>query len=135
MARDPFQYAVVRVVPRVDRGEFVNAGVIVFCRARRYLAARVELDEQRLAALAPAPALDELRGHLDNLVSIAAGEEAAGPVARLTQSERFHWLSAPSSTVIQTSPVHTGLCDDPDEVLEHLMSALVRRPPAPGGSP
>jgi Protein of unknown function (DUF3037) len=130
VSREPFQYAVVRVVPRVERAEFVNAGVILFCRARRYLAARIALDERRLAALAPAPS--GLREHLDTLVRIAAGDEDAGPIARLSQSERFHWLSSPSSTVIQTSPVHTGLCDDPDEVLRHLMATLVL---APGEEP
>jgi hypothetical protein len=126
VSREPFQYAIVRVVPRVDRGEFINVGVILFCRARRYLAARIALDERRLDALGPAPA--GLRTHLDTLVRIAAGEDDAGPIARLSQSERFHWLSAPSSTVIQTSPVHTGLCEDPHELLEHLMRTLVVAP-------
>jgi hypothetical protein len=126
VSREPFQYAIVRVVPRVDRGEFINAGVILFCRARRYLAARVALDERRLEALGPAPS--GLREHLDTLVRIAAGADDAGPIARLSQSERFHWLSSPSSTVIQTSPVHTGLCDDPDELLDHLMRTLVVAP-------
>jgi len=132
VAREPFQYAVVRIVPRVERGEFVNVGVIVFCRTRRYLAARVELDERRLAAIGPAPA--GLREHLDALVAVAAGEEDAGPIARLPQSERFHWLTSPSSTVIQVSPVHTGMCEDPADVVEHLMATLVRAPPdaAPG---
>ena len=129
MAREPFQYAVLRIVPRVEREEFVNAGVIVFCRTRRYLAARIELDERRIAALGPTPS--GLREHLDALVAIAAGDEDAGPIARLPQSERFHWLTAPSSTVIQVSPVHTGLCDEPEEVLDHLMTALVRATPAP----
>jgi hypothetical protein len=123
VSRDPFQYAVVRVVPRVERGEFVNAGVILYCRPRRYLAARIALDERRLAAVGPAP--PGLREHLETLVRIAAGDADAGPIARLDQSERFHWLSSPSSTVIQTSPVHTGLCDDPEEVLDHLMATLV----------
>jgi len=128
VSREPFQYAIVRVVPRVERGEFINVGVILFCRARRYLAARIALDERRLEALGPAP--PGVREHLDTLVRIAAGEDDAGPIAGLSQSERCHWLSSPSSTVIQTSPVHTGLCDDPDELLEHLMRTLVA---APGG--
>ena len=92
----PFQYAIVRVVPRVERGECMNVGVVFFCRPRRYLAAR-----------------------------IAEGDSEAGPVARLEQSERFHWLVAPSSTVIQTSPVHTGLSDDPEETLARLLEKLV----------
>ena len=121
----PFQYAVVRVVPRVERGECMNVGVVFFCRPRRFLAARIALDEARLAAFAPARALAEGRAHLDALERIAAGDEGAGPVARLDQSERFHWLVAPSSTVIQTSPVHTGLCEDPEATLAALLEKLV----------
>ncbi len=128
MAREPFQYAVIRVVPRIDREEFVNVGVILFCRTRGYLAARIELDATRLAALAPDTARDELRDHLDAIVRVAAGQGDAGPIARLEQSERFHWLVAPSSTVIQTSPVHSGLCDDPEETLDQLMLKLVTAP-------
>ena len=123
--RDPFQYAIVRVVPRVERGEFVNAGVVLFCRTRDYLAARIELDEARLAALSPTLDVAEIRSHLDAIVRIAAGEPDGGPVARLERSERFHWLVAPSSTVIQTSPVHTGLCEDPEETLVRLVTTLV----------
>jgi hypothetical protein len=121
----PFQYAIVRVVPRVERGECVNAGVVLFCRPRRFLAARVELDEQRLRALAPDVEMDAVRGHLDAFVRIAAGEPDAGPIAALPASERFHWLVAPSSTVIQCSAVHTGLSDDPAAELEHLIARLV----------
>ena len=123
--RDPFQYAVVRVVPRVERGEFVNAGVVLFCRTRDFLAARIELDEARLAALSPALDVAEIRSHLDALVRVAAGDPEGGPLARLEQSERFHWLVAPSSTMIQTSPVHTGLSEDPEETLAHLVATLV----------
>lgn len=121
----PFQYAIVRVVPRIERGECMNVGVIFFCRPRRYLAARIALDEARLASFAPELDLEEVRAHLDALTRIAAGEEDAGPVARLEQSERFHWLVAPSSTVIQTSPVHTGLCEDPEDTLTGLLDKLV----------
>ena len=128
MAREPFQYAVIRVVPRIDREEFVNVGVILFCRTRGYLAARIELDVTRLAALAPDATREELRDHLDAIVRVAAGEGDAGPIARLEQSERFHWLVAPSSTVIQTSPVHSGLCDDPQATLDQLMRKLVTAP-------
>lgn len=130
MAREPFQYAVIRVVPRIEREEFVNVGVILFCRTRGYLAARIELDEGRLGALAPNAAGEELRDHLEAITRVAAGEANAGPIARLAQSERFHWLVAPSSTVIQTSPVHSGLCDDPEETLAALMVKLVAAPAA-----
>jgi hypothetical protein len=126
MSAHPFQYAVVRVVPRVERGEFVNAGVILLCRPKRFLAARVELDRARLAALAPDVDVDAIRSHLDGIVRIARGDRDAGPIASLGQGERFHWLVAPSSTVIQPSEVHTGLCDDPAEELDHLFERLVR---------
>ena len=124
-AVSPFQYAIVRVVPRVERGECMNVGVVFFCRPRRYLAARIALDEARLAAFAPELDVAEVRAHLDAMTRIAEGDEDAGPVARLEQSERFHWLVAPSSTVIQTSPVHTGLSDDPEETLARLLEKLV----------
>jgi hypothetical protein len=123
--RDPFQYAIVRVVPRVERGEFVNAGVVLFCRQRDFLAARIALDDERLAALSPAVDVAEVRSHLDALVRVAAGDPEGGPVAQLEQSERFHWLVAPSSTVIQASPVHTGLCEDPQDTLARLVEKLV----------
>jgi len=121
----PFQYAILRVVPRVERGECMNTGVVLFCRPRRYLAARAALDEARLAAFAPDLDLAEVREHLDAIERIAAGDPAAGPVATLEQSERFHWLVAPSSTVIQPSPVHTGLCVDPEATLADLVEKLV----------
>ena len=123
---DPFQYAIVRVVPRIERGECMNVGVVFFCRPRRYLAARIALDEARLAAFAPDLDPAEVRAHLEAMEGIAAGEPGSGPVARLEQSERFHWLVAPSSTMIQTSPVHTGLCEDPEETLARLLEKLVR---------
>ena len=122
---EPFQYAIVRVVPRVERGECMNVGVVFFCRPRRYLAARIALDEARLAAFAPDLDAAEVRAHLDAMARIAAGEPGSGPVGRLEQSERFHWLVAPSSTVIQTSPVHTGLSEDPEETLARLLEKLV----------
>jgi hypothetical protein len=123
--RDPFQYAIVRVVPRVERGEFINAGVVLFCRQRDFLAARIAFDEARLAALSHAFDVAEIRSHLGAIVRIAAGDADGGPVARLEQSERFHWLVAPSSTVIQSSPVHTGLCQDPEDTLARLVEKLV----------
>jgi hypothetical protein len=125
--REDFQYAIVRVVPRVERGESLNAGVVLFCRRRDFLAAKVELDEAALAALAPGCDPAEVRPHLEALERVAAGDPAGGPIAALERSERFHWLTAPASTVVQTSPVHTGLTDDPAAALEHLFERLVSR--------
>jgi len=124
-ARSPFQYAIVRVVPRVERGECVNAGVVLFCRPLGFLAARTALDERRVLALDPSTDLAGVRDHLDAFARIAAGAPGAGPMAALEPSERFHWLVAPSSTVLQCSPVHTGLTDDPAGELERLMGRLV----------
>ena len=125
MAPEPFQYAVLRLVPRVEREEFVNVGVIVFCRTRRFLAARVALDPRRIRTLAPDIDLEAVREHLDARVRVAAGDPDGVPIAVLPQSERFQWLVAPSSTIIQTSSVHSGLCDEPDAVLERLFEQLV----------
>ena len=126
MADQPFQYAIVRVVPRVERGECLNAGVVLLCRPRRFLAAKAGLDHERLAALAPGVDPATIETHLAAIERIAAGDPAAGPIARLGQGERFHWLVSPSSTVIQPSEVHTGLCEDPAAELEHLFDRLVR---------
>jgi hypothetical protein len=124
-----FQYAVVRVVPRIERGEFINAGVVLFCRQRRFLAARTRLDERALAALSGECDAAEVRSQLATLEAVAAGDESAGgAVAAMPQSERFHWLTAPASTIVQPSPVHTGLTADPAAELEHLFAALVSRP-------
>jgi hypothetical protein len=125
VAREEFQYALLQVVPRVERGERFNAGVVVFCRRHRFLQAKVGLDRARLAALDAEADADELDGHLQMLARVAAGEDAAGAIAQMPQSERFHWLAAPSSTVIQATPVHTGLTDDPAATLEKLFSDLV----------
>lgn len=122
----PYDYAVFRVVPRVEREEFVNVGVIVSCPARDFLEARVELDEQRLAALDSALDVESIRAHLATIPAICAGGPQAGPIGQLSQRERFHWLVAPRSTTIQTSPVHTGWCENPTEVLEHLLITMVR---------
>jgi hypothetical protein len=124
--RSQFQYAIVRVVPRVERGECLNAGVVMLCRPRRFLAAKVGLDEGRLLAIAPDADPAMILPHLTAIERIAAGDPSAGPLARLTAAERFHWLVAPSSTVIQPSEVHTGLCEDPADELEHLFERLVR---------
>ena len=134
-ARHPFAYAIVRVVPRVERGESMNAGIVLLCRPRRYLGARVALDEARLRALDPACDPAEVRAHLAVVEGIAAGDPAAGPIAALSQAERFHWLVSPSSTIIQPSESHTGLTADPAATLEHLFSALVLAPGAADASP
>ena len=124
-ARSPFSYAVLRVVPRIERGERFNAGVVLFCRQRGFLGAKVELDERRLAALAPNASAPEVRAHLDALVRVAAGDPDAGAIAALPESERFGWLVAPSSTIIQPSEVHTGLTNDPVATLDGLFRELV----------
>jgi hypothetical protein len=125
MADQPFQYAIIRVVPRVERGECLNAGVVLLCRPRRFLAARVGLDRERFRALAPDVDPARVETHLAAIEAIARGDAAAGPLAQLGQGERFHWLVAPASTVIQPSEVHTGLCEDPGVELEHLFERLV----------
>ncbi len=127
---DPFSYAVLRVVPRVERGERFNAGVVLFCRQRDFLQARVGLDPARLDALAPGASAEELRRHLESLARIARGDANAGPIAAMPASERFGWLVAPSSTMIQPSEVHTGLCEDPAATLDQLFEELVA-PPEP----
>jgi hypothetical protein len=123
--RSIFQYAIVRIVPRVERGECLNAGIILLCRPRRFLGARIALDTTRLAALAPGLDLATVRPHLEAIERIARGDPAAGPMARLGLAERFHWLVAPASTIIQPSEVHTGLCEDPATELDHLVATLV----------
>jgi hypothetical protein len=125
---DAFQYAIWRVVPDLERGEAANVGVVVYCRRRQFLAARVELDEARLRALAPSLDVAALRLHLDGLVRVAAGDPEAGAIAAMSQSERFGWLTAASSTIVQPSPIHTGLSDDPQELLERLFDRLVATP-------
>jgi hypothetical protein len=121
-----YDYAVFRVVPRVEREEFVNVGVIVSCPAKNFLDARVELDEQRLKAFYSALDVESIRAHLATIPAICAGGEQAGPIGQLSQRERFNWLVAPRSTTIQVSAVHTGWCKDPTEVLEHLLDTMVR---------
>ncbi|MEG9438655.1 DUF3037 domain-containing protein [Edaphobacter sp. HDX4] len=121
-----FDYAIVRVVPRVERGEFINAGVIVFCLEHKFLGARVKIDEVRLKALWPQIQLDLVRRHLEAIPRVAAGDIAAGPIARLSLRERFHWLVSPRSTIIQVSPVHTGLCEErPEGVLDELSKRML----------
>jgi hypothetical protein len=115
-----FDYAILRVVPRVERQEFINAAVIAYCPEKRYLDARVHLDTARLIALWPEADIDLIRDHLSAIPRICAGDPAAGPIARLSQRERFHWVISPRSTIIQPSPAHTGVCDETDQILDRL---------------
>ena len=129
-----YDYAIIRVVPRVEREEFINVGVIVSCPALSFLEARVELDEQRLAAIDSTLDVESIKPHLAAFSAICVGGEQAGPIGLLSQRERFHWLIAPRSTIIQTSPAHTGCCKDPAAALEHLLETMVRRPRAQSGA-
>ena len=122
-----YDYAVVRVVPRVERGEFVNAGIILSCDVERILQARIELDEPALLAIDAHVDMDLVRSTLAAIPTICRGGEGAGDIGKMSARERFHWLVAPRSTIVQTSPVHTGRCADPDAALEHLMHTMVRR--------
>ena len=121
----PFSYAILRLVPSVERGERLNVGVVLFCRQLGFLGARVALDQARLRALAPQAPVRELEEHLQSLVRVAEGAPEGGPIAALPQSERFGWLAAPSSTIVQASEVHTGLCEDPAATLDALFARLV----------
>jgi hypothetical protein len=120
-----FDYAVIRVVPRVEREEFVNAGIVLFCLGRRFLQARVQVQPERLHALWPSLDLEVVGRHLEALVRVCQGSTDAGPIARLSQRERFHWTVAPRSTIIQISAVHSGLCDDPELAIQRLFRELV----------
>ena len=125
-ARNVFEYAVIRVVPRVERGECVNVGVVLFCRSLRFLDARIALDEARLLALAPGLDIPAVREQLDHIPPICRGGAEAGPIGLLPPHERFRWLTAPRSTIVQPSQVHSGLCDDPKAALDRLFDAMVR---------
>lgn len=127
-AHSSFDYAVIRVVPRVEREEFVNAGVLLFCLERDFLQARVEVDEPRLRALWPGTDVELVRQHLEAIPKICAGSPDGGPIGRLSLRERFHWLVAPRSTIIQVSPVHVGLCDSPEQALDELFRQMVAVP-------
>lgn len=121
-----FEWSVVRVVPHVEREEFVNAGVVVFCHDAGYLAARIELDERRLLALAPSADVGLVQRHLAAIPIVCAGGPTAGPIGALDARERFRWLVAPRSTVIQLSPAHAGITDAPERLIDHLIETLVR---------
>ncbi len=124
-ATSSFEYAVVRVVPRVERGEFVNAGVILYCRTLGFLEAALALDPARLRALAPEADVALIESHLDSVARICRGGAEAGPIGALSQAERFQWLTAPRSTVIQVSEVHEGLCGDPRAALADAVREMV----------
>lgn len=115
-----FDYAILRVVPRVERQEFINAGVVVFCLEKRYLGARIRVDADRMKALWPDTDVELAKDHLEAVRRICEGDPAAGPIAKLSQRERFHWIISPRSTIIQPSPVHTGVCDETDGLLDRL---------------
>lgn len=121
-----YDYAIIQVVPRVERGEFINVGVILFCRGKRHLEARIELNEARLQAFAPNLDLALVKEHLASIPLICKGGKEAGPIGQLSLQERFHWLVAPRSTMIQVSPAHSGLCAEPAQTLEHLLDRFVR---------
>ncbi len=127
-AHEPYEYAIVRLVPRVDREEFINVGVILRCASRDFLQACIHLDEARARALAPSLDLQLVRTHLESLMAIARGDKQAAPIGRLSSSERFHWLVAPRSTMIQTSAVHTGRCIDPPAKMQQLLEQMVKTP-------
>jgi hypothetical protein len=126
--RYPFDYAIVRIVPRVDRGEFLNAGVILFSSTAAFLGARIGCDHHRLKALAPDIDVPLVESYLDTIPKVCAGGPEAGSIGTLPQRARFHWLVAPRSTIIQTSPVHSGVSEDLEGVLESLFEKLVRPP-------
>ncbi len=132
-ASSSFDYAVIRVVPYVDREEFLNAGVILFCREQNFLAARVSLDKTRLAAFGPQLNVAQIEEYLDLIPRICSGE--GGEIGQLNRAERFHWLTNPRSTVVQASPVHTGVCSDPAATLKHLLETMVAPPTAGKRSP
>ena len=121
-----FDYAVIRVVPRVEREEFINVGVILSCPSRKFLEAQIQLDKQRLKAFAPTVEPETIQNYLDAIPRICAGDEEAGEIGRLPQRARFYWLTAQRSTIIQCSPVHTGFCTDAREMLVHLFDKVVR---------
>ncbi len=125
--RNSFEYAVIRVVPRPELEEFINAGVILFCLERGYLDARVHADAGRIRTLWPQADVNEIAQHLEAIPRICAGGPGAGPIGELSRRERFHWLVSPRSTVIQVSPVHAGLCDSPEKSLAHLFEQFVDR--------
>lgn len=129
-ALSSYDYAIVRIVPRVERDEFINVGVILYCQTRRFLDVLIALDTKRLTALAPDIDLEEVEHQLASIQSISKGGKEIGPIGEMTLAERFHWLVSPRSTIIQPSPVHSGLCAEPKSTLHHLLEVMVL-PPQP----
>ena len=127
-ALSTYDYAMLRLIPSIERGECINVGIILFCRTRRFLGMSIHVDVARVLALAPAIDLDAVQEHLDTLKLISAGDAAGGQLSQLSQPERFHWLVAPRSTIIQISAVHSGLCTDPQAALQRLLDRLVLAP-------
>jgi hypothetical protein len=127
-APSSFDYALVRVVPRVERAEFLNAGVVLFCLQQDFLGAKIEVDPARLTALWPETDVALVGQHLAAIPRICAGAPEGGPIALLSRRERFHWLVAPRSTIIQLSPVHSGICESPEPALDHLFRQMVLLP-------
>lgn len=123
--RNPYQYAIIRVIPHVERGEAINVGVVLLCRSSAFIGAMTALDEARLRAIAPDADVAAIQRHLEAIDRVAAGDPRGGPIARLSSAERFHWLVSPASTIIQPSDVHTGLTGDPAAELERLFETLV----------
>ena len=120
-----FEYALIRLVPRVEREEFINVGVILYCRQKKYLECKILLDEKKAIALNPEVDVNEVRANLLSIEKICRAEKDGGPIAKLDVASRFRWLTATRSTMIQSSKVHPGLCTDPDKLLEHLFETMV----------
>jgi DUF3037 family protein len=127
-ALNSYDYALIRLVPNVERGECLNVGILLFCRTRSFLGMRVHLDTRRILVLAPDLDIDSAQQQLDAMLRICAGSSEAGSLGSMSQSERFHWLTSPRSTILQPSPVHSGLCSDPEMVLESLLKKMVFLP-------
>lgn len=127
-AKHTYSYAILRVVPRVDRGEFINAGIILWCPKQNVLEAEILLDEKRLKAIDPGIDMDEVRNHLSIIPAICRGEDAGGAIAKMPLTQRFGWLTATRSTVIQTSPIHMGQCENTALIMKQLITRLVQAP-------
>jgi hypothetical protein len=124
-APNSYDYALIRLVPRVEREECLNVGVVLFCRTLSFLGVRIHLNVARALALSPDLDLIAIQQQLDTIMHICEGGPEAGPLGKMSQSGRFHWLVSPRSTIIQVSPVHEGVCDDPEKALEHLLETMV----------
>ena len=121
-----FEYSVIRLVPCVDRGEFVNVGVILYCPDEQFLRSAIEINHDRVRSICPTIDFREVSQHLNAVEKICEGGKEAGPIGSLPTGERFRWLTAPRSTIVQSSPVHTGICSDPVDTIEKLMAKMVR---------